>query len=436
MAQTQSGSKLSAPKGTHDILPAQWQLRDHIESVARRHLQSAGYGRISTPTFEHTEVFARGVGEGTDIVGKEMYTFDDRGGRSLTLRPEGTAGVARAFVQHGLAREPMPLKLWYLQPMFRYERPQAGRMREHWQLGCECFGVPGPMAEAELISLLSGLYRELGLQDVTLHLNTIGSGEARATYREALVAYLSRYKDELDDDSKDRLSTNPLRILDSKAPRTRQILTDAPLLSDHLTTEDAAAFDELQALLDSLSIAVRLDPLLVRGLDYYTGTVFEFKATGGGLGAQDTVGAGGRYDGLIHQFGGGDVSGVGFGCGIERLLLALDQSAASEPAIDVFVGADPDAGLDARLSAASLAQALRFMPAPDASRPLIVELDLLGRSPKRQAKNCNSPVRVLAGADGLRLFVRGGSWDGELLTDQALAPAAIAKAVPSLNTQN
>ncbi|MCW2923751.1 MAG: hisS, partial [Thermoleophilia bacterium] len=316
------------PRGTQDVLPAAWALRARILDAARARFERAGFGRISTPTFEHTELFHRGVGETTDIVGKETYTFEDRGGRSLTLRPEGTAGVSRAFVTHGLHREPMPVKLWYSASMFRYEKPQAGRLREHEQLGCESMGGELPSVDAEVISVQAGIYRDLGLPDLVLHLNSVGSGEARAAYREALVAYLAPFREDLDRDSQERLDANPLRILDSKDPRTREIIADAPTLPDFLTPEDRAHFDGIRRLLDAAGVEHVVDPLLVRGLDYYTRTVWEF--TSSALGAQSTVGAGGRYDGLVERLGGPATPAVGFGTGIERIVLCLEAMGVEE----------------------------------------------------------------------------------------------------------
>lgn len=331
-------SKVSVPRGTRDVLPAEWRLRDRVLDAARRHLDAAGYGRIQTPTFEHTELFARGVGEGTDIVGKEMYTFRDRGDRSLTLRPEGTAGVVRAYIDHGMHRDPQPVKLWYAMPMFRYEKPQSGRLREHTQVGCEVLGSSSPVVDAELITILHRLYLDLGVPDVVLHLNSIGSPEARSAHRRALVEFLEPLRHELDADSLARVDVNPLRIFDSKVERTRELMQAAPVIAEFLTDEDRAHHEQVQALLASADVPYQLDDRLVRGLDYYTRTVFEFRCSA--LGAQDTIGAGGRYDGLVETLGGPATPGVGFGCGIERVLLAMEAGGvhSDHAAVDVYVG--------------------------------------------------------------------------------------------------
>ena len=391
------------PRGTQDVLPASWRLRARVLDVARRRFEGAGFGRISTPTFEHTELYHRGVGEATDIVSKETYTFTDRGDRSLTLRPEGTAGVARAFITHGLHREPLPVKLWYSGAMFRYEKPQAGRLREHEQLGCEVLGSELATVDAEVIAVQAGIYRDLGLPDLVLHLNSVGSGAARAAYRDALVAYLTPLAGELDADSRERLTANPLRILDSKDPRTRELIADAPKLPDFLTDEDRAHFGELTSLLDVAGVDYVVDPLLVRGLDYYTRTVWEF--TSSALGAQSTVGAGGRYDGLVEALGGPVTPGVGFGTGIERIVLCLEAMHAGAPArtVDAYVGTRPEAGHAARTTAFHMVTALR-------ERGRSVELDLAGRSPKGQAKQAaklTSTVRVLVDDLGARMFLAG-----------------------------
>ncbi|MCW2928416.1 MAG: hisS [Thermoleophilia bacterium] len=405
--------QISLPRGTQDVLPASWRLRNRVLDTARRRFEAAGFGRISTPTFELTELFHRGVGEQTDIVGKETYTFEDRGGRSLTLRPEGTAGVSRAFVANGLHREPLPVKLWYSASMFRYEKPQAGRLREHEQLGCEVLGSEHAAVDAEVIAVQAGIYGDLGLPDLTLHLNSVGSTEARAAYRDALVAYLTPLADELDRDSQERLATNPLRILDSKDPRTRELIQDAPKLPAFLTDEDRTHFELICTLLDVAGITYVVDPLLVRGLDYYTRTVWEF--TSSALGAQSTVGAGGRYDGLVQQLGGPATPAVGFGTGIERIVLcleALGQSSASRP-VDAYVGVRPDATKAAWTRAFRIATQLR-------ERGRAVELDLGGRSVKGQAKQASkldATLRVLVDDLGATLFLPGDYEGADLPPD-------------------
>ena len=318
-----------------DILPEDTPLWQSMEAAALEVLTSYGYQEIRLPIIESTDLFARSIGEVTDIVEKEMYTFADRNGDSMTLRPEGTAGCVRAVVQHNLAVTPQ--RLWYMGPMFRYERPQKGRQRQFHQLGVEAFGVASPDQDAELISLCRQLWCRLGVDDaLQLELNTIGSAEDRARYREALVAYLTQHYEQLDADSQRRLETNPLRILDSKNPETQQVLNDAPVLADYLDADTKAEFDELLADLDALGIDYVVNPRLVRGLDYYNKTVFEW--TTEHLGAQSTVCGGGRYDTLVETFGGNSTPAAGFAVGLERLTLlmqALDITVT--PAADLFV---------------------------------------------------------------------------------------------------
>ena len=315
--------KIASVRGMNDILPAQTPLWQWLEARVSRVLDAYGYNEIRMPLVEPTELFKRSIGEVTDIVEKEMYTFDDRNGDSLTLRPEGTAGCVRACEQHGLLYN-QTQRLWYRGPMFRYERPQAGRYRQFHQIGVETFGMAGPDIDAEMILLTARLWRELGLLDqVTLELNSLGLSEDRAAYREALVAYLRTHQDQLDEDSLRRLERNPLRVLDSKDPGTRAVLENAPQLSDYLGEEARSHFEGLCALLDAAGIAYRLNPGLVRGLDYYGKTVFEWVTDA--LGAQGTVCAGGRYDGLVAQLGGKPTPAVGFAMGVERLILLLAQ---------------------------------------------------------------------------------------------------------------
>ena len=318
-----------------DILPEDTPLWQSMEAAALEVLTSYGYEEIRLPIIESTDLFARSIGEVTDIVEKEMYTFADRNDDSMTLRPEGTAGCVRAVVQHNLAVTPQ--RLWYMGPMFRYERPQKGRQRQFHQLGVEAFGVASPDQDAELIALCRQLWCRLGVDDaLQLELNTIGSAEDRARYREALVAYLTQHYEQLDADSQRRLETNPLRILDSKNPETQQVLNDAPVLADYLDADTKAEFDELLADLDALGIDYVVNPRLVRGLDYYNKTVFEW--TTEHLGAQSTVCGGGRYDTLVETFGGNSTPAAGFAVGLERLTLlmqALDITVT--PAADLYV---------------------------------------------------------------------------------------------------
>ncbi|MGI9539622.1 MAG: histidine--tRNA ligase [Miltoncostaeaceae bacterium] len=328
-------AKPKAPRGTRDVLPEEGRLRLRIIDVARRAFEAHGYGAIVTPTFEDTEVFARGVGEATDIVRKEMYTFQDASGRSLTLRPEGTAPVARAFVSNGMHKRPLPAKLWYVAPMFRYEAPQSGRYREHHQVGAEALGSDDPLLDVEAISLLRHIYSELHVPDVRLRLGDMGDAESRGPYRRELLAYLSRHEGDLPAEARERMAVNPLRLFDAKDEATREIMRGAPLLIDHLSDAAAAHRAEVLVGLDALGIEYEVDPTLVRGLDYYTNTVFEF--TCDRLGAQSGIGGGGRYDGLVESLGGPPTPGVGFGSGIERITLALEGVDPPGGGLDCYV---------------------------------------------------------------------------------------------------
>ena len=322
-----------------DILPEATPLWQSMETVVLEVLSSYGYEEIRLPVIESTGLFARSIGEVTDIVEKEMYSFNDRNDESMTLRPEGTAGCVRAVVQHNLATTPR--RLWYTGPMFRYERPQKGRQRQFHQLGVEAFGVATPDQDAELIALSRQLWRRLGVDDVlTLEINSIGSASDRAQYRAALVEYLSAHRDALDADSQRRLETNPLRILDSKDPATQALLDAAPALSDHLDAESRDEFEQLLAYLDGLGIPYRVNPRLVRGLDYYNKCVFEW--TTEALGAQGTVCGGGRYDGLVEIFGGKATPAAGFAVGLERLILLMQalEITVSSPADLYVIAAD------------------------------------------------------------------------------------------------
>ncbi|GAA6168400.1 histidine--tRNA ligase [Sessilibacter corallicola] len=316
-------SKIQSVKGMNDLLPGDSATWQYLESKIQRVFESYGYRLIRFPILEKTELFKRSIGEVTDIVEKEMYTFDDLDGTSLTLRPEGTAACVRACEQNGLLYN-QTQKLWYFGPMFRHERPQKGRLRQFHQFGVEVFGFNGPDIDVEILAMTARLWRELGVSDcITLELNSIGSLESRANYKAALVEYLSQFKEQLDDDSKRRLTTNPLRILDSKNPETQALLNGAPNLMDYLDDDSKEHFESLCALLDSLGISYKINPRLVRGLDYYNKTVFEWVTDK--LGAQGTVCAGGRYDGLTKQLGGRETPAVGFGMGAERLVLLLEE---------------------------------------------------------------------------------------------------------------
>ncbi len=317
------------------MLPEQAQARARVEEAARRVLEGAGYERIETPTFESTELFARGVGASTDIVQKEMYTFEDGSGRSLTLRPEGTAPVCRAYVEHGMHKQRQPVKLWYGSSFFRYERAQAGRQRQFWQVGAEALGSEEPAVDAESIVLLARLLEELGVAETRLRLASLGGREARAEYRERLRAHLRSNEAQLAEEVRERIDLNPLRAFDSEHPGTRTVMASAPHLLDHLNPEDRAHFAEVRALLDEAGVSYEIDPTLVRGLDYYTRTVFEL--TSEKLGAQSGVGGGGRYDGLVAELGGPPTPGMGWAAGIERILLAGQAPTPGTTAIDLYI---------------------------------------------------------------------------------------------------
>jgi len=329
---------IQAIRGMNDCLPTETPLWQLVENKVRSVLSAYGYAEIRMPIVESTPLFARAIGEVTDVVEKEMFTFDDRDEESLTLRPEGTAGCVRAGIEHGLLYN-QEQRLWYMGPMFRYERPQKGRYRQFHQVGVEIFGIPNPEIDAELIALTARLWKDLGIFDhVTLQLNSIGSLEARKNYRQALVDFLQNHIDILDEDSKRRLTTNPLRILDSKDQRVQEVLNDAPKLHDYLDDDSREHFAQLCALLDSLGIQYEINQKLVRGLDYYNKTVFEWVTSA--LGAQGTVCGGGRYDGLVEQLGGHATSGVGFAMGLERLVLLVQEvntQITLPSAVDIYI---------------------------------------------------------------------------------------------------
>ncbi|WP_018954538.1 histidine--tRNA ligase [Thioalkalivibrio sulfidiphilus] len=320
---------LQSIRGMHDVLPADTPAWQWLETAARELLAGYGYEEIRMPIVEQTELFARSIGEVTDIVEKEMYTFEDRNGDSLTLRPEGTAGCVRAGIEHGLLHNQQQ-RLWYMGPMFRHERPQKGRYRQFHQIGVETFGMDGPDIDAELIILTARLWRVLGLKDVRLEINSLGSTEARAAYRELLIQHFEAHAEVLDEDARRRLHSNPLRILDSKNPAMREVIRSAPSLLDHLDEASRAHFEGLQALLTAAGIEFTVNPALVRGLDYYCRTVFEWITES--LGAQGTICAGGRYDGLVEQLGGRATPAAGFAMGLERLLALVEAGGARPPA--------------------------------------------------------------------------------------------------------
>ncbi len=382
-------SSLQSVRGTHDLLPEEARRHRHVEETARLIVERYGFGEIVTPIFEFTEVFARTLGDTSDIVTKEMYSFTDKGGESITLRPEGTAGVARAFISGGLAQH-LPLKLFYRGPMFRYERPQKGRMRQFHQVGVEILGVETPQADIEAITLGHHLLSALGLGDkVTLELNSLGDGESRNAYREALVAYFSAHLGSLSEDSRNRLERNPMRILDSKDEGDRKVIVDAPLLSDYLNQASKEFFAELTAGLTALGVPFAVNPRLVRGLDYYCHTAFEFTTTT--LGAQGTVLAGGRYDGLIGQMGGPATAGIGWAAGVERLsLMVADAPAPPRPIAVIPVGAETVA------QAMVLAERLR-------REGHSVEFGYSGNLKKRMARanKANARIALILGGDEL-----------------------------------
>ena len=364
---------IQALRGTRDILPAEVRYWQQVEAAAREILGQAAYQEIRTPIFEQTDLFERSIGEATDVVGKEMYTFVDRGDRSITLRPEGTAGVARSLVEHSLYTQGGAQRLWYTGPMFRYERPQAGRQRQFHQLGVEVIGSAEPRADAEVIAIATDILQSLGLKNLRLDLNSVGNLEDRQQYRQALVDYLTPYKDELDPDSQERLSRNPLRILDSKDEHTQQITQDAPSLLTYLGSYSRRHFEHVQQLLSDLGINYQLNPRLVRGLDYYAHTAFEIQSDD--LGAQATVCGGGRYDGLVTELGGPDTPAVGWAIGLERLILLLQQ--LQEPLLPVLDFYVVSKGEQAEAQALVLAQKLR-------QSGFSVELDLSGSGFKKQ----------------------------------------------------
>jgi histidyl-tRNA synthetase len=374
------------------VLPDQAAARAAVEGAARRIFEPAGYGRIETPAFEATELFARGVGESTDIVQKEMYTLEDAGGRSLTLRPEVTAPVCRAYLEHGMHKLPQPVKLWYLSSCFRQEKPQAGRFRQFWQLGIEVIGSDDPAVDAETIVLLRALLDELEVRGLRLRIGSLGSLDARAEYREQLTAYLHGHADRVSRDVRERIDLNPLRAFDAKDPSTQEVMRDAPRLMDWLNAEDREHFDEVCALLTAAGIAWERDDTLVRGIDYYTRTLFEY--TSDALGAQSGVAGGGRYDGLIELLGGPPTPGMGWAAGIERMLLSAGERPVPRPVTDLYVAHE-----DRSVEAFALAAEAR-------AAGLAVQQELAGRSLKgqlKQADRAGSRYVAIVGPEGIQL---------------------------------
>lgn len=346
-----------AIKGTKDVLPKDVHKNQYIEATALDIASKFGYKEIRTPVFEHTELFQRGVGDTTDVVQKEMYTFDDKGGRSITLRPEGTAGAVRSFLENGLCNEALPQKVCYLISCYRYEKPQAGRLREFHQFGVECFGTASPLADAEIIALAKSIFDTLGVRDLSLEINSIGCPKCRAEYHKALKEYFASRKDELCDTCKGRLDRNPMRILDCKSPICHEIAQGAPVVIDYLCDECKEHFEKVQKYLDAQNIEYKINPQIVRGLDYYTKTVFEFVSNS--IGAQGTVCGGGRYDGLVEELGGQHTASLGFAMGLERLMLLMEAQGCEFPQAekpDLFIVA---LGEKATLKAVEIAKDMR-----------------------------------------------------------------------------
>lgn len=346
-----------AIKGTKDVLPKDVHKNQYIEATALDVASKFGYKEIRTPVFEHTELFQRGVGDTTDVVQKEMYTFDDKGGRSITLRPEGTAGAVRSFLENGLCNEALPQKVCYLISCYRYEKPQAGRLREFHQFGVECFGTASPLADAEIIALAKSIFDALGVRDLSLEINSIGCPKCRAEYHKALKEYFASRKDELCDTCKGRLDRNPMRILDCKSPICHEIAQGAPVVIDYLCDECKEHFEKVQKYLDAQNIEYKINPQIVRGLDYYTKTVFEFVSNS--IGAQGTVCGGGRYDGLVEELGGQHTASLGFAMGLERLMLLMEAQGCEFPQAekpDLFIVA---LGEKATLKALEIAKDMR-----------------------------------------------------------------------------
>ena len=369
-----------AIKGTKDVLPNDVHKNQYIEATALGVAEQFGYKEIRTPVFEHTELFQRGVGDTTDVVQKEMYTFDDKGGRSITLRPEGTAGAVRSYLENGLCNEALPQKVCYITSCYRYEKPQAGRLREFHQFGVECFGTSSPLADAEIIALAKSVFDNLEVKDLSLEINSIGCPTCRAEYHKALKEYFESKKDQLCDTCKDRLERNPMRILDCKSPVCSAIAADAPVVIDYLCDECKEHFEKVQQYLNAQNIEYKINPKIVRGLDYYTKTVFEFVSNS--IGAQGTVCGGGRYDGLVEELGGQHTASLGFGMGLERLMLLMEAQECPFPEpnkADLFIVAMGD---KATLKALEISKDMR-------AEGFSCLMDLNQRSVRAQMKYAN-----------------------------------------------
>ena len=371
---------INIPKGTKDMLPEEAYKWHYVENTAREVASLYGFKEIRTPIFEHTELFLRGVGETTDIVTKEMYTFEDKGNRSITLKPEGTAGVVRSYIENALDQVVLPMKAYYISPIFRYERPQNGRLREHHQFGVEMFGAEGPEADGEIISLANTLLKKVGLTQIRLYINSIGCPECRKNYNKALMEYIGSNLDKMCNQCKERFNKNPLRILDCKEEGCKAITANAPKVTDYLCEDCKAHFEGVKKNLDARGIEYEVNPQIVRGLDYYTRTVFEFVSTD--IGAQGTVCGGGRYNGLVSQLGGKDTSAVGFGCGLERLILVLENTNSLKCEKETSKIYIAPMGENAKAKAIQIVDNLR-------SCGIKAETDLMNRSVKAQMKYAN-----------------------------------------------
>ena len=397
-------TKFEAPRGTHDILPFEQPVWQWVTGEMERLCRLYGYRRIVTPAIEDTELIARTSGEGSDIVQKELYTFQDRGGRSLTLRPEGTAPICRAYLQHGLHRDPQPVKLYTIAPMWRYDRPQKGRHREHWQLSVEAIGSDDPAVDAEIVQLYDELLGRLGVQGYRLELNSIGDANCRPAYLERLQTWLDEHDAELDDEARAKRRTSPLRVFDVKSERVQRALAEAPKIGESLCDACRDHFEAVRGFLDAYGVEYELTPTLVRGLDYYTRTTFEFVDEA--IGAKDTICGGGRYDGLIEEIGGPPTPGIGFGAGIERLLLSLGEREAEVPRVDVFFVASD--GADRRAIAEAMAELRR--------RDISSEMDYAGRSTRGQRTQAGRlrarHVVVVEAGDTVDVDAILGSLDG------------------------
>ena len=392
-------ARFEAPRGTHDILPSEQPRWRWVTRTMEDVCAAYGYRPIQTPGIEDTELIVRTSGEGSDVVQKETYTFTDRGGRSLTLRPEGTAPICRAYVEHGMHREPQPQKLYTIGPFWRYDRPQKGRYREHWQLSVEAIGSADPAIDAEVIRLYDEILRRLGVENYTLELNSIGDANCRPAYIEALTSWLDEHDAELDDEARAKRTTSPLRVFDVKSERVQALLADAPKIGDALCDECREHFVRVREYLDAVGVRYELVPTLVRGLDYYTRTTFEFKDEA--IGAKDTICGGGRYDGLVEAIGGPPTPGIGFGAGVERLLLSAGDVELRREQIDAFFVVADDAP-----RAEVLATMARLR-----ERGLAVDTDYAGRSKKgqlTQAGRLGARTTVVVDADGVRIVRFGG----------------------------